>query len=180
MAGWQDYLSRCHVSYLQNAPGLLGKSQILFHKITLALFLQRMVAGYRQSCMAILMNYASQCATVCCGDSKTKINIKYFLILASNNNLSQVCKSAVCVCTPQCGPGSNPGLGAICGLSLLVLVLAPKAFSPGIPVFPSPQKPTFLNSNSIWNPRATGSVVRLLSVTLVKQSYCNLVFFIHV
>ena len=31
----------------------------------------------------------------------------------------------------------------LCGLSLLVLFSAPKGFSPGIPVFPSPQKPTF-------------------------------------
>ena len=70
----------------------------------------------------------------------------------------------------QCGPGSIPGLGVKCGLSLLlVLVLAPRGFSSGSPVFPSPQKPTFPNSNSIWNPRATGlSVISLLSVTLVK------------
>ena len=39
----------------------------------------------------------------------------------------------------QCGPGSNPGVGAICELSLLlVLSLAPRGFSPGTPVFPSP------------------------------------------
>ena len=39
----------------------------------------------------------------------------------------------------QCGPGSNPGVDAICGLSLLlVLSLAPVGFSPGTPVFPSP------------------------------------------
>ena len=39
----------------------------------------------------------------------------------------------------QCGPGSNPGVDAICGLSLLlVLSLAPRGFSPGTPVFPSP------------------------------------------
>ena len=39
----------------------------------------------------------------------------------------------------QCGPGSNPGVDAICGLSLLlVLSLAPRGFSPGSPVFPSP------------------------------------------
>ena len=57
----------------------------------------------------------------------------------------------------QCGPGLIPGLGVICGLSLLlVLVLAPRGSSPGTPVFPSPQKPTFPNSNSIWNSRATG------------------------
>ena len=33
---------------------------------------------------------------------------------------------------------------------LLVLVFAPRGFSPGTPVFPSPQKPTPPNSNSIW------------------------------
>ena len=54
----------------------------------------------------------------------------------------------------QCGPGANPGVDAICGLSLLlVLSLAPGGFSPGTPVFPSPQKSTLPNSNSIWNAR---------------------------
>jgi len=49
-----------------------------------------------------------------------------------------------------CGPGSVPGVAVICGLSLLlVLVLAPRGFSPGNPVFPSPQKPTFANSISM-------------------------------
>ena len=52
----------------------------------------------------------------------------------------------------QCGPGSTPGVDAICGLSLLlVLSLAPRGFSPGSLVFPSPQKPTFPNSNSTRN-----------------------------
>ena len=52
----------------------------------------------------------------------------------------------------QCGPGSNPGVDAICGLSLLlVLSLAPRGFSPGTPVFLSPQKPTISNSNSTRN-----------------------------
>ena len=52
----------------------------------------------------------------------------------------------------QCGPDSNPGVEAICGLSLLlVLSLAPRGFSPGTPVFPSPKKPTFPNSNSTRN-----------------------------
>ena len=50
----------------------------------------------------------------------------------------------------QCGSGSILELDAICGLSLLlVLFSAPRGFSPGTPVFPSPQKPTFPNSNSI-------------------------------
>ena len=52
----------------------------------------------------------------------------------------------------QCDPGANPGVDAICGLSLLlVLSLAPRGFSPGTPVFPSPKKPTFPNSNSTRN-----------------------------
>ena len=41
----------------------------------------------------------------------------------------------------QYGTGSILGLGVICGLSLLlVLVPAPSSFSLGTPVFPSPQK----------------------------------------
>ena len=54
----------------------------------------------------------------------------------------------------QCGPGSIRRCDVICGLSLLlVLFSALRGFSPGTPVFPSPQKPTFLNSNSIRNAR---------------------------
>ena len=50
----------------------------------------------------------------------------------------------------QCGPGSTPGPVVMCGLVLLlVLVFAPKSFSPGSPVFPCPQKPTHPVPNSI-------------------------------
>ena len=50
----------------------------------------------------------------------------------------------------RCSSGSILELDAICGLSLLlVLFSAPRGFSQGTPVFPSPQKPTFPNSNSI-------------------------------
>ena len=41
---------------------------------------------------------------------------------------------------PQCVPGSIPALAVI---SVLVLYSPPRNFSPGTPVFPSPQKPTF-------------------------------------
>ena len=52
----------------------------------------------------------------------------------------------------QCGLGSNPAVDAICGLNLLlVLSFALRGFSPGTPVFPSPQKPTLPNSNSTRN-----------------------------
>ena len=79
----------------------------------------------------------------------------------------------------QCGPGSNPGVDAICGLSLLlVLSLAPRGFSPGTPVFPSPQKPTFPNSNSTRNQVdeeplcgcATSKSLQYLFILLLKQS----------
>ena len=41
----------------------------------------------------------------------------------------------------QCCPGSSPGVDApVCGLSLLlVLSFAPRGFSPGTLLFPSPQ-----------------------------------------
>ena len=46
--------------------------------------------------------------------------------------------------------GSIPGPGVICEFSLLlVLYFALRGFSLGTPVFPTPQKPTFPNSNSI-------------------------------
>ena len=52
----------------------------------------------------------------------------------------------------QCGLGSNPGVDAIFRLSLmLVLSLAPRGFSPGIPVVSSPQKPTLPIANSTWS-----------------------------
>ena len=59
----------------------------------------------------------------------------------------------------ECSPPTNvarpnPGLHAICRLSLLlVLSFVPRGFSPGTPVFPPPQKPTLPNSNLIWNSR---------------------------
>ena len=56
------------------------------------------------------------------------------------------------IASHQRGPGSNPSVNAICGLSLLlVLSFAPRGFSRGTSVFPSPQKPTFPNSNSNRN-----------------------------
>ena len=80
----------------------------------------------------------------------------------------------------QCGPGSIPGPGVICGLSLLlVLVFAPRGFSPGTPVFPSPQKPTFPNSNSIRNPRATGLSV-LDSCVSPSLNKVDLFYFIFI
>ena len=71
----------------------------------------------------------------------------------------------------QCEPGSIPGLYVMWVKFVIGSRPRFKGFSPGSLVFNPPQKATFPNSNSIWNLRATGlSVVRLLSVPLVKQS----------
>ena len=67
----------------------------------------------------------------------------------------------------QCVLGSIPGPGVICGLSLLlVLFLAPRGFSPGTPVFPSPQKPPLLKNQHFQFPIRPG----LLSSTLLWAS----------
>ena len=47
--------------------------------------------------------------------------------------------------SPQCGVGSIPRCGVICGLSLLVLYPAQRGFSAGTPVFPSLQKPIYFD-----------------------------------
>ena len=52
----------------------------------------------------------------------------------------------------QCGLGLNPGINAISGLSLLlVLSLALRGFSLGTSVLLSPQNTILPNSSSIWN-----------------------------
>ena len=52
----------------------------------------------------------------------------------------------------QCGAGSNRGVDSIFGLRLvLAFSFAPRGFSPGTPVFASPYKQTFPNSNSTRN-----------------------------
>ena len=79
----------------------------------------------------------------------------------------------------QCGPGSTTGVDAICRLSLLlVLSLAPRGFSPGSPVFPSPQKPTLPNSNSIWNARARLS--EFICASWLNKQLTILIFFLRI
>ena len=81
---------------------------------------------------------------------RRKIASSYF-ICAIHTVGSRVGAVVRALASHQCVPGSISGPGVICGLSLLlVLYSAPRGFSPGTPVFPSHQKPTLLNSNSIW------------------------------
>ena len=83
----------------------------------------------------------------------------------------------------QCVPGSIPGPGVTCGLSLLlVLFLAPRGFSPGTPLFRSPQKPTtFPNSNSIWNCQALyhEPLARVIAQALPVLDIIAFTFFFH-
>ena len=67
------------------------------------------------------------------------------LLLLSNMLLrgEQEWRSGESTCLPpECDPGPSPGLHARCGLSLLlVVILAPRDFSPGTLVFPLLKNP---------------------------------------
>ena len=83
----------------------------------------------------------------------------------------------------QCDLDSIPGLCVLCGLSLLlVLVFAPRDFSLGTPVFPSPQKPTFPNSNSIWrvSPYCKAHLIISSWNYAPYKCLCNMNFCLHV
>ena len=72
------------------------------------------------------------------------ITILLFSLCLGNSTLG--CRDGTVVralASHQCGQDSIPRPSVICGLSLLVLHSAPRGFSPGTPVFPSPQKPKF-------------------------------------
>ena len=83
---------------------------------------------------------------------------QFFLFFFVSNNLILLGEQGMAQWW-ECSPPTNVArvqilaLNAIlCGLSLLlVLSFTPRGFSPGTPVFPSPQKPTFPNSNSTRN-----------------------------
>ena len=81
-------------------------------------------------------------------------SVIFFLLLLCLTNIGWSKGGAVvrALASHQYGQGWNPGFDSTCWLSLLlVLSFAPRGFSPGTLVFPSPQKPTLPNSNSIWN-----------------------------
>ena len=81
------------------------------------------------------------------------------------SNLSAVVRALV---SHQCGPCSDPSIDAICGLSLLlVLSFLPRGFSPGTPVFPSSQKPTFPNSNTTRSKETKNHSVDVLPLQIL-------------
>ena len=70
-------------------------------------------------------------------------NVSNFVILTKMLQESSDGVVVRALASHQCGPGSIPRLGVICGLTLLVLFIALRGFAPGTPVFPSPQKLAF-------------------------------------
>ena len=86
------------------------------------------------------------------------LKVYFYIVPNFPSKPEKVCRRArdgavvIAPASHQCDPGSNPGVDAICGLSLmLVLSFALRSFSPGTPVFPSPQKISFPNSHSTRN-----------------------------
>ena len=68
-----------------------------------------------------------------------------------------------CTRLPRTWPVFDLGLAVTCGLNcLLVLYSAPRGFSPSSPVFPSPQKSTFPNSNSPFQQTAIRHAIRAI------------------
>ena len=64
-----------------------------------------------------------------------------FLLFAGEQGWLEVVRLQV---SHLCDPGSNPGVDAVHGLSLLlVLSFDPLGFSPGTPVFPCPRNQHF-------------------------------------
>ena len=71
-------------------------------------------------------------------------------------------RSGWALASPQCDPGSNPGINTICGLGLLlVLSLALRGFSLGNSGFPLSLKPTFSNFSSTRNGSRTTTLYQL-------------------
>ena len=103
--------------------------------------------------------------------SREEYHNKEFYLLKGSRDCTVVEHLPPTQASHQCGPGSIPGLGVICGLSLLlVLVLAPRGFSPGTPVFPSPQ-PTFPIRSGIRGPQVCS-----LGLFIFNYSYLIFVF----
>ena len=131
----------------------------LVHSSLKALLLWK-IAHKRGAALSLIKNLYSVCQCDCENvRARQDLSFKFCSILDEFNvdegdpNIYRGSRDGVAVralTSHQCGPGSIPGLGVICGLSLLlVLFSAPRGFSPGTPVFPSPQTQHFPNFNSI-------------------------------
>ena len=98
-------------------------------------------------------------------DCKTKQCLR--LVKVTTALQRRDCAVVRAIASHQCVPGSIPGPGGICGLSLLlVLFLAPRGFSLGTQVFPSPQKPTILIRSGLLSALCHEPLARLIAQAL--------------
>ena len=117
------------------------------------------------------------CNTSCfpCSLNKTHFNYLLFLRLQWNRDGAVVRAFA----SHQCVPGFDSRARRHMWVEFVVgsLLCSERFLDPGPPVFPSPQKPTFPNSNSIWNCQAL--IMSLWLGWLCKHSLCltlNLIY----
>ena len=83
-------------------------------------------------------------SSLCCSQKRQDHLVRSKVMCETERNTSACCtygsRDGLVVrafASHQCVPGSIPGPRVICGLSLLlVLLLAPRSFSPGTPLFP--------------------------------------------
>ena len=79
-----------------------------------------------------LFNHGKYSATI-------HLDFKKKLLSIESHGISKGGAVVRALASHQCGPGSNPGIEPICGMSLLlVLSFTSRDFSPGTPVSPSP------------------------------------------
>ena len=72
-----------------------------------------------------------------CDQSISSLVLSLLILLTYTLDSARDGAAVRALASHQCGPGSNPGVDAMCGLRLLlVLSFAPWGFSPGTPVFP--------------------------------------------
>ena len=124
----------------------MGKKFARIHKIFLEVLCSFLQLQFKLVALEARYSYSYRVHAKICTAKENGNQGKGFSLQSMGSRDGAVVRA---LASQQCGPGSIPGPGVICGLSLLlVLYSAPRGFSPGTPVFPSPQKPTLSNSNS--------------------------------
>ena len=133
----------------------VGKEQVLIYNNKLIICSLGFISKWKTS----VKTYATVGDNLASNQTHSKFGVQTQYIVLGSRDGAVVRALA----SDQCGSGSIPRLGVTCGLSfLLVLTLAPRGFSLRTPVFLSPLKPAFPNSNSIWRDLSPHCKVHLI------------------
>ena len=91
---------------------------------------------------------------------KTRCCVRYcyrlcttHLLMLMGSRVGAVARALAHLTHHRYGPGSILSSDDMWAKFVVGSFSAPRGFPPGTPVFSSPQKPAFLNSNSTWNAR---------------------------